>query len=37
MEKEFNQKIKEYANEIGILLDEKQINQFYKYQKTYKF
>lgn len=33
MEKEFNQKIKEYANEIGILLDEKQINQFYKYQQ----
>lgn len=33
MEKEFSEKIKEYAKEIGILLDEKQIKQFYQYQQ----
>lgn len=33
MEKEFDQKIKEYAKEIGIMLNEKQIKQFYHYQQ----
>lgn len=33
IEEEFAKQIKEYANEIGILLDEKQINQFYIYMK----
>ncbi|MCI8760824.1 MAG: 16S rRNA (guanine(527)-N(7))-methyltransferase RsmG [Clostridia bacterium] len=33
MEKEFNQKIKEYANEIGIVLNVKQMEQFYHYQE----
>lgn len=30
---EFSQKMKEYAKEIGILLEEKQIHQFYKYMQ----
>lgn len=33
MEKKFKQIMKEYADEIGIMLDEKQINQFYRYQQ----
>lgn len=33
LKEEFNKKIKEYANEIGILLDEKQIHQFYTYME----
>lgn len=34
MEKqEFSKKIKTYANEIGIVLNEKQIDQFYQYMK----
>ncbi len=28
---EFSQKMKEYANQIGVLLEEKQIQQFYHY------
>lgn len=33
MKEEFNQKIKEYANEIEIALNEKQIEQFYQYME----
>ena len=31
LKEEFSQKIQEYSNEIGVLLNEKQINQFYTY------
>lgn len=31
LKEEFSQKIQEYSNEMGILLNEKQINQFYTY------
>lgn len=34
LKEEFSQKMKEYAKEIGILLQEKQINQFYKYMEV---
>lgn len=33
MKKEFGNKIKEYANEIGIVLNEKQIQKFYQYME----
>lgn len=33
MEEEFSQKIKAYAKEINILLDEEQISQFYQYMQ----
>lgn len=33
LEKEFAEKMREHANEIGFLLEEKQINQFYVYMK----
>lgn len=33
LEKEFAEKMREYANEIGILLKDEQINQFYKYME----
>lgn len=33
MEEAFSQKMKEYAIEIGILLEEEQINQFYQYMQ----
>lgn len=33
LKEEFAKKIKEYANEIGILLENKQINQFYQYME----
>lgn len=31
LKEEFGSKMQEYSNEMGILLDEKQINQFYTY------
>lgn len=31
LKEEFSQKIQEYSNEIGVLLNEKQINQIYTY------
>ncbi len=31
LKEEFKEKMRDYANEIGILLNEKQINQFYDY------
>lgn len=33
LEKEFAEKMREHGNEIGFLLKEKQINQFYAYMK----
>lgn len=33
LEEEFSKKMQEYANEIGILLHEEQINQFYQYMQ----
>ena len=33
LKEEFSEKIKEYANEIGVLLNEKQIHQFYTYMQ----
>ena len=33
LKEEFNKKIQEYSKEIGIVLDEEQMNQFYMYMK----
>ena len=33
LKEEFGKIIYEYANEVGILLNEKQIDQFYNYMK----
>lgn len=33
IKEEFSQKMQAYSNEIGILLEDKQINQFYQYMK----
>ena len=33
LKEEFSTKIKQFANEIGILLQEEQVNQFYTYMQ----